>query len=365
MAQIDAYLKAMQKEGASDLHLASGSQPILRIRGEMKRLKVSGKVERLNNDEVAKLLYEIAPEEKIKSFEETLELDFAYELPEVARYRANFFYQASGISAVFREIPSEIPSIDRFGLPSILRKMALYPHGLVLVTGPTGSGKTTTLAAIVNEANEKREGHILTIEDPLEYKHEHRGCLISHREIGTHTKTFPAALQSALREDPDIIMVGEMRDNETIGTALEAANTGHLVLGTLHTTNAVKTVDRIIDGFPANQQDQIRSSLADSLKAVVAQSLFKCVDEEGGMCAALEILLVTAAVRTKIRKGETHQIPSDIQTGKKFGMRTLDDAIMEQLERRRIDPYDAYNKSIDKSRFLPFLKKPPDDYYDV
>lgn len=361
MAQIDGYFKAMKQQGASDLHLATGSQPILRIRGEMKRLKGNP----FNEDELKKLLYEITPEEKIKNFEETLELDFAYEIPGLARYRGNYFYQTSGISAVFREIPSEILSIDELGLPSVLKKLALLPNGLVLVTGPTGSGKTTTLAAIINEANEKREGHILTIEDPLEYKHKHKGCLISHREVGTHTKSFPAALQSALREDPDIIMVGEMRDNETISTALEAANTGHLVLGTLHTTNATKTIDRVIDGFPSNQQEQIRSSLADSLRAVVAQGLFKRTDQKGGRCAALEILLINTAVRAHIRKGETHMIPNDIQVGKKFGMRTLDEAIMEHLEKRRIDPYDAYIKSVDKSIFVKFLKKPPDDFYDI
>ena len=361
MAQIDAYFKAMKEQGASDLHLASGSQPILHIRGEIKRLKR----EPYNDEELKKILYEITPEEKIKSFEETFELDFAYELPGLARYRANYFYQSSGISAVFREIPSDILSIDELELPSTLKKLALLPNGLVLVTGPTGSGKTTTLAAIINEANEKREGHILTIEDPLEYKHNNKECLISHREVGTHTKSFPAALQSALREDPDIIMVGEMRDNETISTALEAANTGHLVLGTLHTTNATKTVDRIIDGFPANQQDQIRSSLADSLRAVVAQSLFKRTDKKGGRCAALEILLVKSAVRAHIRKGETHQIPNDIQVGKKIGMQTLDKAIMEHLKGKRIDPYEAYIKSVDKSIFVSFLKKPPDDFYDV
>jgi len=365
MAKIDTYLMAMKKEGASDLHLASSSQPILRIRGEMKRLTASGKARVLSSEELTQILYGIAPEEKTKAFEEELELDFPYEYPGVARYRANYFYQSSGISAVFRLIPSEIQSIDQLGLPPVLRKMALYPHGLVVVTGPTGSGKTTTLAAIINEANENREGHIITIEDPLEFKHRHKKCLISHREVGSHTKSYANALRHALREDPDIIMLGEMRDNKTIDVALEAANTGHLVLGTLHTTNAVKTVDRIIDAFPANQQNQIRSSLADSLRAVVAQSLFKRIDDVGGRCAALEILLVTPAVRAHIRKDETHQMTSDIQTGKKFGMQTLDDAMMNHLNRKRIDPQEAYSKCDDKDRFIRFLKRPPDGVYDV
>ena len=244
-----------------------------------------------------------------------------------------------------------------------MKKLALLPNGLVLITGPTGSGKTTILAAIINEANEKREDHILIIEDPLEYKHVHKGCLISHREVGTHTRSFAAALRAALRQDPDIIMVGELRDRETKLLALEASNTGHLVLGTLHTTNATKTVDSIIEGFPANQQDQIRSSLADGLRAVVAQTLFKRTDRKGGRCAAIEILLVNEAVRAHIRKAETHQIPNDIQLGKKFGMQTLDEAIINLLKEKSIDPYDAYIKGIDKSIFVSYLKKPPDDYW--
>lgn len=361
MAQIDAYFKLMKEQGASDLHLASGSQPILRIRGEMKRIK-----DKLFDDEgLKKLLYEITPEKKIKIFEETGDLDFAYEIPGLARYRANYFNQASGISAVFREISSEILNIDALGLPSVLKKLALLPNGLILVTGPTGSGKTTTLAAIINQANEKCEDHILTIEDPLEFKHKHKGCLISHREVGSHTKSFASALRAALREDPNIIMVGEMRDLETISLALEASNTGHLVLGTLHTTSATKTVDRIIDVFPANQQDQIRSSLADGLRAVLAQTLFKRIDKKGGRCAALEILLVNTAVRANIREARTHMIPNAIQLGKKFGMQTLDEAIMEHLEKGRIDPYDAYNKCIDKSKFANFIKKSPDDIFDI
>jgi twitching motility protein PilT len=232
--------------------------------------------------------------------------------------------------------------------------------GLVLVTGPTGSGKSTTLAAIVDEANKKRKDHIITIEDPIEFVHESQGCLVNHREVGTHTKGFSAALRGALREDPDIILVGEMRDLETIRLALEAANTGHLVFGTLHTTSAPKTIDRVIEVFPAEEQGQVRSGLSTGLKVVVAQNLFKRVDKRGRV-AALEILVVTAGVANLIREGKTHQIPSAIQTGKIHGMQMLDDAIMDHLQKGRIGADEAYDKCIDKAKFRPFLKTPPDE----
>jgi twitching motility protein PilT len=350
----------MSEQGASDLHLTTGSQPILRIRGEMERVKYKT----LNNEDLKKMLYEITPEEKIKVFEETGDVDFAYEIPNLARYRANFFQQKWGIGAVFREIPSEILTTDQLGLPTVIKKLALLPKGLVLVTGPTGSGKSTTLAAIVDETNKRRKDHIITIEDPLEFVHQSQGCLINHREVGTHTRSFAAALRGALREDPDIIMVGEMRDLETISLAIEASNTGHLVFGTLHTTSAAKTVDRVIEVFPANQQSQIRSSLADGLRAVVAQTLFKRIDKKGRL-AALEIMLATPAVRNLIRESKTFQIPSVIQTGKKFGMQSLDDAIMDHLLNGRVDPDDAYNKCIDKAKFRQYITKPPDDFTDV
>lgn len=360
MAQIDAFFKLMSEQGASDLHLTTGSQPILRIRGEMERVKYK----LLEAQDLKKMLYEITPEEKIKIFEETGDVDFAYEIPGLARYRANFFNQKWGIGAVFREIPSEILTADQLGLPPVVKKLAMLPKGLVLVTGPTGSGKSTTLAAIVDESNKKRKDHIITIEDPLEFVHQSQGCLINHREVGSHTRSFNAALRGALREDPDIIMVGEMRDLETISLAIEAANTGHLVFGTLHTTSAAKTVDRVIEVFPANQQAQIRSSLADGIRAVVAQTLFKRIDKKGRV-AALEIMLATAAVRNLIRESKTFQIPSVIQTGKKYGMQSLDDAIMDHLMNGRIDPDDAYNKCIDKAKFKQFITKPPEDFTDV
>ena len=355
MAKIDAFFKLMAEQGASDLHMVSGQQPVLRIHGEMERVKYKT----LESEELKSMLYEICPEEKVKHFEETGDLDFGYEIPGLARYRANFFMQKYGIAAVFRQIPSEILTADQLGLPPIFKKMATLNKGLVLVTGPTGSGKSTTLAAIVDQSNKVRKDHILTVEDPIEFVHRSQGCIVNHREVGTHTKSFAAALRGALREDPDIILVGEMRDLETISLALEAASTGHLVFGTLHTQSAAKTVDRVIDVFPANQQGQIRTTLSESLKAVVAQNLFKRVDKKG-RCAALEILIVTPAVSNLIRESKTFQIPSAIQTGKKFGMQSLDDAILDLLQKGWIGAEDAYAKCIEKQRFLQFLKEPPD-----
>ncbi len=357
MAKIDAFFKLLAEQGGSDLHLASGSQPIVRINGEMERIKY--KV--LTNDELKAMLYEIAPEEKVKLFEETGDIDFGYEIPGLARYRANFFMQKYGVAAVFRQIPSKILTADDLGLPPVCKKMALLGKGMVLVTGPTGSGKSTTLAAIVDHANKERKDHILTIEDPIEFVHIPQGCLINHREVGMHTRSFSAALRGALREDPDIILVGEMRDLETIALALEAAATGHLVFGTLHTPSAGKTIDRIIDVFPANQQGQIRTTLSEALKGVIAQNLFRRVDKKG-RCAALEILICTPAIGNLIREAKTFQIPSMIQTGKKHGMQSLDDAIMTLLQKGWIGADEAYSKAIEKNRFLQFLKEPPDEF---
>jgi len=360
MAQIDAFFKLMNDEGASDLHMVAEQQPILRIRGDMERVKFK----RMGNDELRAMLYEICPEEKIKLFEQNGDVDFGYEIPGLARYRCNFFQQKFGIGAVFREIPSEIMTCEQLGLPKVIARLAHLPKGLVLVTGPTGSGKSTTLAAIVDEANKVRKDHILTIEDPIEFVHNSQKCVINHREVGTHTKSFSAALRGALREDPDIIMVGEMRDLETIALAMEAAMTGHLVFGTLHTINAMKTVDRIIEIFPASQQGQVRSTLADALKAVVSQTLFKRIDIKG-RCAALEILIATPAVRNLIREGKTFQILSSMQTGKKYGMQTLDDAIMDFLDKKMISPDEAYSNCVEKAKFLKFLKKAPSDFTEV
>ena len=360
MAQIDGFFKLMNDEGASDLHIVAGQQPLLRIRGDMERVKFK----KMANDELRGMLYEICPEEKIKLFEETGDIDFGYEIPGLARYRCNFFQQKYGVGAVFREIPSEIMTVEQLGLPSVVSRLAHLPKGLVLVTGPTGSGKSTTLAAIVDECNKNRKNHIITIEDPIEFVHKSQKCIINHREVGTHTKSFSAALRGALREDPDIIMVGEMRDLETVALAMEASMTGHLVFATLHTINAMKTVDRIIEIFPASQQGQVRSTLADALKAVVSQTLFKRIDIKG-RCAALEILIATPAVRNLIREGKTFQILSTMQTGKKYGMQTLDDAILALLEKRMIDPNDAYSNAIEKPKFLKYLKRSPSDFTEV
>jgi len=360
MAQIDAFFQMMHEQGASDLHLSTGSQPIIRLRGEMQRVKFRV----LEHEELKKMLYEITPETKVKVFEETGDVDFSYEVPNMARYRVNFFMQRRGIAAVFREIPTKILSVEQLGLPEICKSFAMLPKGLVLVTGPTGSGKSTTLAAIIDYANKVRKEHILTLEDPIEFVHEPISCLINQREIGRDTKSFGAALRGALREDPDIILVGEMRDLETIQLALEASETGHLVFGTLHTISASKTIDRIIEVFPGDLQGQIRSGLSESLRAVVAQTLFKRVDKPGRV-AALEILIGIPAVRNLIRENKTFQINSVIETGKKYGMRALDDSIMKLLQDNIIDPNDAYNKSVNKARFRQYLTEPPQDFTEV
>ena len=360
MAKIDAFFKLMNEQGASDLHLISGQPPALRIRGDIERIKY--KV--LDNDDLRSMLYEITPEHKIKNFEESGDVDFAYEIPGLARYRANFFMQRRGVGAVFREIPSTIMTAEQLGLPPVLSKLATLPRGLVLVTGPTGSGKSTTLASIVDVANRNRKDHIITVEDPIEFVHQSRGCIVNHREVGLHTESFSSALRGALREDPDIILVGEMRDLETISLAIEAASTGHLVFSTLHTSSAWKTVDRVIEVFPSSEQPLIRSTLADGLRAVVSQTLFKRIDKKGRV-VALEILIANPAVRNLIREAKTHQIPSMIQTGKKYGMVLLDDYIMELFQKRQISAEEAYAKANEKSRFRPLLNAPPEDFTEV
>lgn len=360
MAKIDAFFKLMHEQGASDLHLVAGQPPMLRIHGDMERVKY--KV--LDNDELRKMLYEITAEDKIKVFEETGDVDFGYEVAGLARYRANYFMQRSGLGAVFREIPNEIQTCEQLGLPTVISKLATLPRGLVLVTGPTGSGKSTTLAAIIDEANRKRKDHIITIEDPIEFVHQSQGCVVNHREVGTHTRSFSAALRGALREDPDIILVGEMRDLETISLAIEAAQTGHLVFATLHTTSAHKTVDRVIEVFPHDQQEQVRSTLADGIRAVITQTLLKRIDRKG-RCVALEIMIATPAVRNLVREAKTYQIPSSVQTGKKYGMQLLDDALMDLYNKGWISPDEAYQKANEKARFRPLLRTPPVDFTEV
>jgi twitching motility protein PilT len=279
MARIDAFFNLMFEQKASDLHLSAGNNPMLRIDGELRRVDHPP----LDADDLKKMLYEVAPDYKIKIFEETGDVDFGHEIPNVSRFRANFFQQKNGISAVFRQIPTKVLSFDDFDkfdapLPAVLKKFAMLHKGLVVLTGPTGSGKSTTLAALVDYANKNRRCHILTLEDPIEFVHESKGCLVQHREVGVHTKSFAAGLRGALREDPDIILIGELRDLETIELALVAASTGHLVFGTLHTPSAAKTVDRIIDVFPAEQQNKIRSTLSEALRGIVAQNLFRRFD---------------------------------------------------------------------------------------
>jgi twitching motility protein PilT len=361
MAKIDAFFNLMFEQKASDLHLSSGNPPILRINGELQRVDFPP----LESDALKAMLYEITPEYKVKHYEESGDVDFGYEIPNVSRFRANFFNQKNGCSAVFRQIPSKVLSFEDFErfdapLPAVLKKFSMLHKGLVVVTGPTGSGKSTTLAAMVDYANKNRKDHIITVEDPIEFVHESKSSLINHREVGIHTKSFAAALKGALREDPDIILVGELRDLETIELALTAASTGHLVFGTLHTASAAKTVDRIIDVFPAEQQNKIRATLSESLKGVIAQNLFKRIDKKGRV-AALEILVFTTAVANLVREGKTHQIPGMIQVGKKLGNQPLDDAIMEHLRMKRIAPEEAYDKCLDKKKFRPFLTHPPDD----
>ena len=359
MAKIDAFFNLMFEQKASDLHLSSGNQPMLRINGELQRVDYPV----LENDTLKGMLYEITPEYKIKVYEETGDVDFGYEIPGVSRFRANFYNQKNGVGAVFRQIPSKVLSFEDFEkfdapLPPVLKKFAMMNKGLVLVTGPTGSGKSTTLAAIIDYCNKNRKDHVITVEDPIEFVHESKNCLVNHREVGVHTRGFASALRGALREDPDIILVGEMRDLETIELAMTAASTGHLVFGTLHTQSAAKTVDRVIDVFPADQQNKVRATLSESLRGVVAQNLFRRIDKKGRV-AALEILVFTTAIANLVREGKTHQIPGMIQVGKKLGNQPLDDAILDHLKMKRISPEEAYDKCLDKKKFRPFLANPP------
>ena len=361
MAKIDAFFNLMFEQKASDLHLSTGNPPILRVNGELHRVDFPP----LENDSLKTMIYEITPEYKIKIFEETGDVDFGYEIPNVSRFRANFFNQKNGVAAVFRQIPTKVLSFEDFErfdapLPAVLKKFAMLHKGLIVVTGPTGSGKSTTLAAMVDYANKNRKDHIITVEDPIEFVHESKNCLVNHREVGVHTQSFASALRGALREDPDIILIGELRDLETIELSIMAANTGHLVFGTLHTQSAAKTVDRIIDVFPAEQQNKIRATLSESLKGVVAQGLFKRTDKKGRV-AAMEILAVTTAIANLIREGKTHQIPGMIQVGKKLGNQPLDDSIMEHIRMKRISPEEAYDKCLDKKKFRSFLPHPPDE----
>ncbi len=352
MARIDKFFEYMIENNASDLHLSVGSKPKIRKHGELEEINFQV----LTNEILKDLLFEILAEEQKKKFIEKKDLDFAYEIPSVARFRANFFLQNRGLGAAFRVIPSKILSVEQLGLPKQILKFADLSRGLVLVTGSTGSGKSTTLAAIIDYINSNRKDHILTIEDPIEFVHQNKGCLVNQREIINHTESFATALRAALREDPDVILVGEMRDLETIELAITAAETGHLVFGTLHTSSAAKTVDRIVDAFPAGQQAQIRTMLSESLKGVVAQQLLKRSDKPGRV-AAIEILFVNVAIANLIREGKTFQIPSMIQTAKADGMQLLDQAIMELMMQKIVSTEEAFMKANDKKSFERFLKQ--------
>jgi twitching motility protein PilT len=319
MAQIDHLFKIMVAQNASDLHLSSGAPPFLRLHGEMVKLDHPD----LNNEGVQALVFEILTEKQRRLFVENWELDCSYAVPGLGRFRCNVFMQRRGMGAVFRVIPEKIKTIQELGLPEILNKLIQIPRGLILVTGPTGSGKSTTLAAMLHTINMTERQHILTVEDPIEFVHENRMSLFNQREVSSHTKSFANALKAALREDPDTMLVGEMRDLETISLAITAAETGHLVFGTLHTNSAAKTVDRIIDAFPEAQQAQIRVMLSESLRGVVAQTLFPRADQPGRV-AAIEVLINTFAVSNLIREGKTYQIPSTMQTGAADGMMTFE-----------------------------------------
>ena len=333
------------KNGASDIHISSGLPPLIRIDGEMRRIKVDP----LTSNVVHDMIYDIMLDSQRKEFEERLEADFAFEIASVARFRVNAYNQARGPAAAFRTIPTEILSLEDINAPPIFRTLSEKHRGLVLVTGPTGSGKSTTLAAMVDYVNHSKKGHILTIEDPIEFVHQSHNCLINQREVGRHTQSFNNALRSALREDPDVVLVGEMRDQETISLALTAAETGHLVFGTLHTASAAKTIDRIIDVFPAGEKEMVRAMLSESLEGVIAQRLLK--KPEGGRVAAYEIMIGTPAIRNLIREAKVPQIYGMIQTGRDAGMVTMDQSLDNLVSRHLVTRETARTLAVDQSKF--------------
>ena len=333
------------KNGASDIHISAGLPPLIRIDGEMRRIKVDS----LTSNVVHDMIYDIMLDTQRKEFEERLEADFAFEIASVARFRVNAYNQARGPAAAFRTIPTEVLSLEDINAPPIFRTLSEKHRGLVLVTGPTGSGKSTTLAAMVDYVNHFKQGHILTIEDPIEFVHQSHNCLINQREVGRHTQSFNNALRSALREDPDVVLVGEMRDQETISLALTAAETGHLVFGTLHTSSAAKTIDRIIDVFPAGEKEMVRAMLSESLEGVIAQRLLK--KPEGGRVAAYEIMTGTPAIRNLIREAKVPQIYGMIQTGRDAGMVTMDQSLDDLVRRNQVTRETARTLAVDQSKF--------------
>ena len=353
IAAIDKLFHDMCAIGSSDLHLCVGSPPIVRKDGHMQPLDPAAPP--LGVAEVEALLMAIMPEKNKNEYAARHDTDFAYEIPSLARFRANAFYDRMGPGGVFRVIPSKILTAETLGLSPHILQLCQLNKGLVLVTGPTGSGKSTTLCAMIDYINRNRHDHVITIEDPIEFVHPNKQCLINQREVRTHTDSFKDALRAALREDPDIVLVGELRDLETVAIAIETAETGHLVFGTLHTTTAASTVDRVIDQFPADRQAQIRIMLSESLRGVIAQNL--CRKMGGGRVAALEVLIVTQAVSNLIREGKTFQIGSMMQVGKNVGMVSLNDALMELVTKKMVAPEEAYSKAVDKTGMETLLKR--------
>ncbi len=344
--EISELLAFAHKNGASDLHISSGLPPMIRVDGDIRKINLPN----TDSETVQKMIFDIMNDKQRKNFEEFLECDFSFELPNIARFRVNAFNQGRGPAAVFRTIPSIVLTLEDLNAPDIFKEICMNPRGLVLVTGPTGSGKSTTLAAMIDHINEQKKEHILTVEDPIEFVHMSKNSLINQRELHVHTLSFEAALRSALREDPDIIMVGELRDLETIRLAMTAAETGHLVFGTLHTTSAAKTVDRIIDVFPASEKSMIRSMLSESIQAVISQTLMKKIG--GGRVAAHEIMIGTSAIRNLIREDKVPQMFSMIQTGQSHGMQTLDQDMLRLVKERQVSSVDARRKATDKSKFV-------------
>ena len=345
--EISELLAFSVKNKASDLHLSAGLPPMIRVHGDIRRINVPP----LSNQEVRAMVYDIMSDSQRKGYEEFLEIDFSFELRDVARFRVNAFNQERGAGAVFRTIPSLVLTLEQLEAPKIFKDISDTPRGIVVVTGPTGSGKSTTLAAMVDYVNENQFGHILTIEDPIEFVHKSKKCLVNQREVGPHTRGFAEALRSALREDPDVILVGEMRDLETIRLALTAAETGHLVFGTQHTSSAAKTIDRIIDVFPAAEKEMVRAMLSESLRAVISQTLLKRKDGTGRV-AVHEIMLGTPAIRNLIREAKVAQMYSSIQTGQALGMQTLDQGLVEMVRRNLISSEDARAVAVNKDLFL-------------